>query len=617
MVFFVKKLPKTRRLLEPMKTVRRILPILWRSARGWSIAATVLMALEVAFGLGVLFLIKQLVDVVTTVLASDNAASNLGSVQLFVGLTGAATLGFLICRGLAGYAREAQGMRVADYVDRMIHGRALAADLAFYESPLYFDTLQRARQSGNQRPAQVVGNLLMMVKNLVMLAAVIVLLATISLALLPILIVAIVPALFVRLHFTRVLYEWRRERTQMERRAGYLDWLMTSDIQAKEIRLNQIGSWLRDLYSSMRTQLRGEQLDITRRRTINESVVGIVTTAVFFGALAFLAWQTALGRNSVGDLVLFLLIFQRAQTMGQELIGQISRFFEDHLYINQLFEFLEVTPRVGSPDNPRKIPEQISDGFLMDRVNFTYPGCQEQVLHDIDLRIRPGEIVALVGANGCGKTTLIKLMCRLYDPTGGRISVDGIDAREFDLDEYRRFFSVIFQDFSKYLDTVRNNIRFGDIHLPINSSKVAGAARRAGAEEFIKSLPSGYDTLLGRAFDKGVELSIGQWQKTALARAFIRPSKIIILDEPTSALDPNAEYELFENFRERIENRAALVISHRLSTIRMADYIYVMEHGRIVERGTHEELMEVAGVYHQAFVRQGKYYTTQSPISTN
>jgi ATP-binding cassette subfamily B protein len=267
------------------------------------------------------------------------------------------------------------------------------------------------------------------------------------------------------------------------------------------------------------------------------------------------------------------------------------------------------------PSRPVAVPDRLHQGVVVDGVDFTYPGCEQEVLHEIDMRIEPGQVVALVGANGSGKTSLIKLLTRLYDPSRGRIMVDGHDIREFDLEAYRRLFSVIFQDFARYADTARQNIRFGDIQAQPHDPGVQRAAGLAGADAFIRALPSGYDTVLSRMFQGGQEISVGQWQKIALARAFMSGSRVIILDEPTSALDPNSEFELFENFKERIGDRAALVISHRLSTIRMADYIYVLNEGKIVEQGRHDQLMALEGIYHEAFSKQGKYYRHGQPAS--
>ncbi len=592
----------------PLQVLRRILPLLWSSAPRWTVASAVLMALEIVSGLGVLYLVKRLVDAVQVLLAGSAASTGLHAVLVAVTLTGACSLVFLVSRSLAGLAREAQGMLVAEHVDRLIHERAVAADLAFYESPRYFDTLQRAREAGNQRPAQVVGNLLMLGRNVAMLGAVLLMMVSIHWLLLPTLLLAVLPALVVRVRHTRRLYDWRRRRTQMERQAGYLDWLLTSDYHAKEVRLNRLGEHLGRLYADLRRRIRTEHLDLSRRRALLELGAAAFATVAFFAALAFLAVRTAEGQMSVGDLVLFLLVFQRAQGTGQDVVQQVSTLYEDQLYLGLLFEFLDVRPALVEPRNPRSIPAALRDGLRVEGVSFRYPGTDRDVLKDIDLHLPPGRITALVGANGSGKTTLIKLLCRLYDPTEGRITLDGIDIREFALEDYRRVFSVVFQDFAHYAATVRENIRYGDVRLPADTPRVEAAGLQSGADEFVRGLKSGYDTRLSRMFDDGAEISLGQWQKIALARAFLPESRLMILDEPTSALDPTAEYELFKDFPNTIGPRGALVISHRLSTIRQSHHIHVLEQGEIREHGTHDELMLADGAYRALFSRQAHFY---------
>jgi ATP-binding cassette subfamily B protein len=301
--------------------------------------------------------------------------------------------------------------------------------------------------------------------------------------------------------------------------------------------------------------------------------------------------------------------FQQGQTFLSSLFASLSGLYEDCLFLSTLHQFLDLEPKVREPDSPTPVPRPMKEGISFQGISFSYPGSNARVLEEVDIDIKPGQVVALVGENGSGKTTLIKLLCRLYDPVGGRIAIDGIDLRKFRTSDLRREISGIFQDYSRYNLTARENIWLGDVHLDPEDERIVQSSQLSGADEVISGLENGYQTVLGRWFDHGAELSVGQWQKVALARAFLRDSQIIILDEPTSSLDARAEEEVFGKFRELAEGRTAILISHRLSTVRTADRIYFLQRGRVAERGSHEELMNLGGSYAKLFETQARHYT--------
>lgn len=585
--------------------LKQVLRLLKYSSRRLSIAVGVVTLAEAVFSILGLWLIKELIDA----LSAEEALADANRVFTLLAGIGAATFVTLTLQAWGNLLRIRQGMLVADYIDREIHDRAIKVDLGFYESPAYFDSLQRARQAGTQRPAQMIGTILGLLKALVFLTAILVMLAGIEWRLLPVLLIAVLSALVVRLYFTRQLYEWQQKRVQLERRASYFDWLLTSDIHAKELRLNELGPFFREAYSTLRQRIRAEQLRIEQSKALSEIGVSVVGAGVFVGAIAWLVLRTMDGTFSLGDLVLFVLLFRRAEQSGRDTVGGLSRLYDDQLFLGQLFAFLEVKPRLVAPASPKPLPQAVAKGLTLEGVSFGYPETGRGLaLEAIDMALPPGKLVALVGENGSGKTTLIKLMTRLYDPDGGRIALDGTDIRDFDPLLYRSLFSVIFQDFAKYATSADENIWYGDAGHPLDTARTRRAGRRAGADAFLKKLPQGYETPLSRAFDDGQELSIGQWQRVALARAFLPETKFIIMDEPTSAVDPAAEMELFDTLRERIDDRGALIISHRLSTIRHVDYTYVLQHGRIVEHGHHDDLVRMKGVYGELFGRQAAYF---------
>jgi ATP-binding cassette subfamily B protein len=359
-----------------------------------------------------------------------------------------------------------------------------------------------------------------------------------------------------------------------------------------------------DLRKSIRTALRRLSYQSQRRRFVTESVASVVG----FSALAFIAYSAFRGSTTLGELVMYFGAFQVAMGSLRPALAGLAELYENNLFLSSLYEFLEVPRSVPEPARPKPVPTPWQSGLTAERVSFRYPGTDALVLDSVSLDIRPGEVVALVGRNGSGKTSLTKLLCRLYDPDNGSIAIDGVDVREFATADLRRQMSVIYQDFGRYHMTARENIRLGSPELNPDDPLIVAAARWAGIHDELMRLPEGYDTIMSRMLADGEELSIGQWQKLALARAYVRRSQLIILDEPTSSLDAAAEFTFFERFREMAQGRSALIISHRFSTVRMADRVFVLDGGRMIEQGTHATLIAAKGLYAELYGKQASYY---------
>ncbi|MEK8017862.1 MAG: ABC transporter ATP-binding protein [Candidatus Parabeggiatoa sp.] len=503
---------------------------------------------------------------------------------------------------------EAQTLKIADHVYEILHAKAIEVDMACYENAQYYDKLHRAQQDAPHRTYLIIRDLFRICQNGISLLAMAGLLLAFHWGVVVVLLLAAIPGIFVRLKYAHQMYQWQRQRTSAVRRSRYFSRVLTEDKHAKEIRLLDLGSLFSRWFRKEREQLRREQIGIVTQRSIAELVTEASGTIAIFGAFAFIAYRTLLGTITLGDLVMYYMAFQRAQTFQRGLLMGIAGLYEDILFVSNLYEFLEIKPKVVEPKHPEPVPQPIQKNLRLEQIKFQYPTSTRPVLDDVSLSIRPGEHIALVGENGSGKTTLVKLLCRLYDPTEGRITLDGIDIREFKTTAYRRQISVVFQDYVQYQLTARQNIWLGNIDHPPEHEQIITAAQHSGADSVIRSLPQGYETILGKLFEEGEELSIGQWQKIAIARAFLREAQILILDEPTSALDAKAESEIFKRYHQLTKDRTAILISHRLSTVRMVDTIYVLENGRIVEHGHHDDLIRRGGSYAQLFEKQARHY---------
>lgn len=594
-----------------VQNTQRLIPALrlvWQSSPRWTILRLVLVICQGFLPLISIYLVKLLVDALTNRATIANPQLILQqSTPLLVGVIGV-TLITLICKTFSDLVNTAQTQRVSDHMRSILHAKSISIDLAYYENPRYHDTLQRAQQEATTRPNQILTRLAQVGQNGISLVAMVGLLLTLHWGIAIVLLLAAMPTILVRLRYIRQLYHWQRIWTPVERKSMYFSWLIIGEMFAKEIRLFGLGDLFSQRFDQLRQKLYNAQLRLITQRSLSFLAAQLLAGMLVGSIYGWILHQTLDGSLNLGDLVLYHQALQRGQGALKSLTSSLSGLYEDNLFLANLYEFLDLTPTIVSPASPKAMPVPMRQGIVLDRVNFSYADSSRQALHDISLSVKPGETIALVGENGSGKTTLIKLLCRLYDPTNGRITVDGVDLRDLNLTELRQQISVIFQDYAKYYLSAQDNIWLGNIHLPPSDSAVVAAAKQSGAHDVITRLPQGYDTMLGKLFDGGEELSIGQWQKVALARAFLRESQVIVLDEPTSAMDPKAEYEVFKTFRELIQDQAAILITHRLSTVRMADRIYVMDSGRIVESGSHEQLMALQGTYAHLFNTQAQNY---------
>jgi ATP-binding cassette subfamily B protein len=592
--------PIREKILQALR-IDRAVHLVWQASPGWTLASLILQVIQGILPLAALYLMKLIVDAVTYSINAPDKAQAFKQIILLIIIAGGVALLTALCQLLANIINEAMSLTVTDHVFDIMHAKSVEVDLEYYENPQYFDTLHRAQQEGPYRPANIVNDLVLLIQNSVTLLAMTGLLLSLHWAVACILFLAVVPGVLVRIKYANRMYQWHQERTKTERQALYINWVLTGDIHAKEIRLFGLGDLLIERFSKLHSKLRHEKLTIGKKRSMEDFLAQASATIAVFASFAFIAYRTVQGSITLGDMVMYFQAFQRGLSSMRDLLGGMAALYEDNLFLSNLFEFLKLKPRVIEPSKPQPVPRPIQKGIIFEGVSFQYPSSKRKVLEDITFAISPGETVALVGRNGCGKTTLAKLLCRLYDPDQGIITLDNIDLKQFEILSLRRSISMLFQDFVKYYLTAKENIWFGNVQQPLDEESIIASAQKAGVHELIESLPTKYNTVLGKWFEDGEELSRGEWQKVALARTFLRKSQIILLDEPASSLDPRAEHEIFCKFKELTHRKTSLFISHRLSTVKMADRILVMDKGKIVESGTYDELMQKKGSFTYLF----------------
>lgn len=538
---------------------------------------------------------------------SHNGFVNIYPSLFYVGLEAIAVIllagsqrGLTICQSLL---RALMGQRV----NVLILEKALTLDLRQFEDSEFYDKLTNARREASVRPLSLVSRTFGLVQSALSLITYGILLVNFSVWAVLVLILAAMPVFITETKFAGEafrLFSWRAPETRQQH---YLESLLAREDFVTEVKLYQLGEMLLGRYRDLFDQLYDEDRNLTLRRGLWGYLLSLISTGAFYLAYAWIVLETVLGKISLGDMTMYLTVFRQGQSTFSNALTSIGGMYEDNLYLSNLYDFLE--EEVPRSWGKATIGLDSQDGIRFENVSFTYPGSSKPALRNISLHLKPREKLAIVGENGSGKTTLIKLLTRLYTPDSGRIFLDGLDLQEWDVDVLQRRISVIFQNFVRYQFSVGENIGVGDVEHLENKTRWQTAAQKGMAQSFIEQLPQSFQTQLGRWFKEGQELSGGQWQKIALSRAFMRSqADILVLDEPTSAIDAQAEFEIFNHFRAITQNQMVLLISHRFSTVRMADKILVIENGEVIEQGTHEDLLQLGGRYAKLFLLQAAGY---------
>jgi ATP-binding cassette subfamily B protein len=599
-----------------LKNLRPFLMMVWRTSRGLTAASLVLRLVRAVLPVITLYLGKLIIDEVVLLVQAPHKPETL---RLWLG---SGLLNWLIILLLSEFALAVMADvlgRVVSLIDSLLAERVTNAssvrlmehaaklDLEDFEDTEFQDQLERARRQTSGRMT-LMGQLFSQAQDVVTVASFAAGLIFYAPWLIALLFLALVPAFIGEAHFNAQSYSLDFVRTPERRELDYVRQTAASVETAKEVKIFGLNGFLIDRYIRLATDFYAANRRLALRRAGWGGLFTAIGTVGYYLAYAYITWSTLTGKFSVGDLTFLAGSFLRLRNLLEGLLTSFSSTASQALYLNDLFSFFEVKPEILSPANPRSFPNPIERGFVFENVGFSYPGSERWAVRHLSFILHAGEVLALVGENGAGKTTLVKLLARLYDPVEGRILLDGHDLREYDLEELRGNMGVIFQDFVRYNLSAGDNIAVGKIAARNDQARVERAAKRSQADEVIAELPGGYQQMIGKRFKNGIELSGGEWQKVAIARAYMREAAVLILDEPTAALDARSEFEVFQRFKELSSGRTAILISHRFSSVRMADRILVLAEGQIEAAGTHDELLAQSGRYSELFELQAAGY---------
>ncbi len=594
-----------RERISALQNVPAVLRIVWESGRVVVVLGIVFRVVASVLPLGLLWITKLIIDILVRSRTTHQAVGT-WLWWLVAAEFSLAVFGSVLSRGV-DFLDALLADKYTRHVSVLVMKHAAQLDLSAYEDPVFYDRLERARVQATDRLGMIqsIGRLVQQVVTTVSLSVAIMLFSP---WLLLMLVACVIPAFLGESHFAFLGYAKNFRQTPVRRQLDYLRVLGGSKEAAKELKLFGLAPFLTERFSRLSNQIYEEDVSLARRRLTAGSFLSTISTGGYYLAYVFVIWRTVIGVLSIGAFTFLAGAIQQASSNIQQIFSTVSSIADQALFLTDLIAFFEMRPMIASKPNALPAPRPIIHGFEFRNVSFHYPGSSRLVLDGLNFHFRPGERVALIGENGEGKTTIVKLLTRLYDPVEGQVLLDGVDLREYNLEDLYTQVGVIFQDFMRYEMTARENIAVGRIERFEDLPLLQQSAQKSMADEVIARLPRGYEQMLGRRFDGGVDLSGGEWQKVALARAYLRDAQILILDEPTAALDARSEYEVFQRFADLTAGKMALFISHRFSTVRMADRIVVLENGRIAEDGDHEKLTRLGGRYAEMFELQAASY---------
>lgn len=577
--------------------VRRAFVLIWRAAHWWTVAWIGLLFLQGLLPAALVYLTKVLIDRTVEAIGGGLAWVTVEPVLGPAVLMAGVLLSREVLQAVQSWIQTAQSELVDDHLTAVVHEKAATVDLEFYESPTYFDLMVQTTGQASQRLLSLLEGTGSLFQNTVTLLGVAGLLLPYGAWLPVLLLMSTLPAFWVVVKYRIRYHNWWETTTERRRWAKYFDTTLTHPYMAAELRLLALAKQFRTAYNAARQSLRDERLSLARQEGLASFGAGLLGLLVVAGAMLWMLTRVLEGAGTLGDLALFYQAFNHGQELMHSVLSSVGTLYGDTLFLEHLFTFLALDSTVVDPKTPRSLPPGQAHTLAFENVGFRYPGTDGWTLRHFNLTIPAGTTGALVGPNGAGKSTLLKLLCRFYDPQEGHIRLDGMDIRDVDVATLRTHLTALLQQPSRYAATAAENIQFGDVSTPDSARTLQEAARAGGAHDLVTGLPNGYDTLLGKQFVGGAELSGGEWQRITLARAFYRRAPVVILDEPTSYMDSWAEMEWLDTFQTLVEDCTALVITHRFTTAMRADRIHVMQHGDIVESGSHAELLAQDGLY--------------------